>query len=67
MWIIFNILHVEQSYSTLSAPASNDSVALQLMKMDIMQPLDVIVVNDSDGVKNVSFYIPLPFQLARLS
>lgn len=41
--IILNILQVEQACSALSALASDDSVALQLMKADIMQPIGIVL------------------------
>ncbi|MCI62456.1 phospholipase A 2A, partial [Trifolium medium] len=34
---------VEQACSAPSALASNDSIALQLMKADIMQPIGVVL------------------------
>lgn len=41
--IIVDILQVEQACSALSALASDDSVALQLMKADIMQPIGIVL------------------------
>lgn len=41
--ILLNILQVEQACSALSALASDDSVALQLMKADIMQPIGIVL------------------------
>ena len=40
---ILNILQVEQACSALSALASDDSVALQLIKADIMQPIGTVL------------------------
>ena len=36
-------MQVEQACSALSALASDDSVALQLMKADIMQPVGIVL------------------------
>ena len=49
--IVLNILQVEQACSALSSLASDDSVALHLMKADIMQPIGTVL--KSAGLEEV--------------
>jgi hypothetical protein len=60
--IILNLLQVEQACSALSALASDDSVALQLMKADIMQPIGIVL--KSAGREEVISVLQVVVQLA---
>jgi hypothetical protein len=60
--IILNMLQVEQACSALSALASDDSVALQLMKADIMQPIGIVL--KSAGREEVISVLQVVVQLA---
>jgi hypothetical protein len=56
------MLQVEQACSALSALASDDSVALQLMKADIMQPIGIVL--KSAGREEVISVLQVVVQLA---
>jgi len=60
--IVLNILQVEQACSALSSLASDDSVALHLMKADIMQPIGTVL--KSAGLEEVISVLQVVVQLA---